>query len=180
MTTISELQQFEKVFRENYTFLCLKAFQVTKDQDVAKDIVQDFFTSFWKNREHTLISTSFQAYAAKAVKNLSIQYLEKLKKKISIDNSVIPDNGEEVEFSENDSNPKVLKLNELLNKLPESRRNIFIAYVVEGLTYSQIAEVEGISVNTVKTQMKRAYSFLREQAGKDILAIMLLSILLSK
>lgn len=61
------------------------------------------------------------------------------------------------------------RLQELIDRLPESRRKIFISYVIYGQSYSEIAENNGVSVNTVKTQMKRAYRFLRSEANPDLL-----------
>jgi RNA polymerase sigma factor (sigma-70 family) len=67
---------------------------------------------------------------------------------------------------------KTKKLQELLNRLPEKRRNILMSVVVHGHSYAEIAESNGISVNTVKTQMKRAYAFLRREADKDLLYLL--------
>ncbi|HZJ20018.1 MAG TPA: sigma factor-like helix-turn-helix DNA-binding protein [Pricia sp.] len=61
------------------------------------------------------------------------------------------------------------KLQRLVDRLPESRRHIFMSFVVNGQSYSEIAENNGISINTVKTPMKRAYAFLRNEATEDLL-----------
>jgi RNA polymerase sigma-70 factor (ECF subfamily) len=45
--------------------------------------------------------------------------------------------------------------------------------IVEGNSYAEIAENYNISVNTVKTQMKRAYAFLREFENTGILSFFL-------
>ena len=67
------------------------------------------------------------------------------------------------------------KLEELMSRLPEGRRSIFMSFVVNGQSYSEIAENNGISVNTVKTQMKRAYAFLRKEATEDLLYLFVLA-----
>lgn len=66
------------------------------------------------------------------------------------------------------------KLNELVNLLPEKRKEIFLSVVVHGKSYAEIAETNGISVNTVKTQMKRAYAFLRSYRKEDYITVFLL------
>ena len=63
------------------------------------------------------------------------------------------------------------KIQALLNELPESRKQIFISAIINGQSYAEIAETKGISINTVKTQMKRAYAFLRSEATENLLNI---------
>tara|TARA_R110002050_G_scaffold273113_1_gene417086 strand:- start:94435 stop:94983 length:549 start_codon:yes stop_codon:yes gene_type:complete len=165
---------FEKLYKEHFGFLCLVAFHVTKNRESAKDIVQDFFIYLWKKEKEIKFNVSFKSYAARAVKNLSIQHIEKLKKidsnKSTLDNLYYE---EPVSF-EKEEKSKNIKIRELVNQIPESRRNIFISHVVDGLSYSQIAEIYGISINTVKTQMKRSYAFLRTIEKSDNTAILLL------
>lgn len=60
-------------------------------------------------------------------------------------------------------------LDEALDALPEQQREVYRLCQREGLTYDQAAQQLGISVNTVKTHMKRAMATLRaklEQQGK--------------
>jgi RNA polymerase sigma-70 factor (ECF subfamily) len=50
-----------------------------------------------------------------------------------------------------------------IQKLPEQRRKILELAAFDSLTYKEIADRLEISVNTVKTQMGRAYQFLKEE-----------------
>ncbi|NDV16949.1 RNA polymerase sigma-70 factor [Muricauda sp. TY007] len=160
----------EELFKKNYALLCLVSFSIVKDKDVAKDIVQDFFVSFWNKRESISISTSFEAYARKSVKNLSLQYLNKKNK----EQRMFEDIRAEDSSSNIPNDKQNNKLNELVNLLPEKRKEIFLSVVVHGKSYAEIAETNGISVNTVKTQMKRAYAFLRSYRKEDYIAVFLL------
>ena len=161
----------EELFKENYALLCLVSFSIVKDKDAAKDIVQDFFVSFWNKRDSITISSSYGAYARKSVKNLSLQYLEK-KKELQL-HETLPEEASKPEpgFDRPKTNDK---LNDLINQLPEKRKDIFISVVVHGKSYAEIAETNDISVNTVKTQMKRAYAFLRSFEKEDYLSFFLI------
>jgi len=174
MTFQNNIKEFEKLYKDHFQFLCLVAFQITKDRTVAEDIVQDFFIYLWSKVKQTQINVSFNAYATKAVKNLSIQYIEKNKKVVLEEAGKLPlqEFDEPVVFEKNgDSN---IKIRELVNQIPESRRKIFISHVVDGLSYAQIAEQYDVSINTVKTQMKRSYAFLRSIENRDLTAMVLL------
>jgi RNA polymerase sigma-70 factor (ECF subfamily) len=72
----------------------------------------------------------------------------------------IPDLPDEEMHEELD---RYAKLYSTLEKLPEQRRRILELAVYESFSYAQIAERLHISVNTVKTQMGRAYRFIKEE-----------------
>jgi RNA polymerase sigma-70 factor (ECF subfamily) len=48
-----------------------------------------------------------------------------------------------------------------ISNLPERCRRIFLMKRYDDLSYNEIASILNISINTVKTQMKRALKFLR-------------------
>jgi len=173
-----DLRVFEKLYKEQFNFLCLVAFQITRDKEAAKDIVQDFFIYLWKRDENIEINNSFSTYATRAIKNISIQHIEKLKKRDANNNALDIQHYVEPVSLENLEENKTTLIRELVNQIPESRRNIFISHVVDGLSYAQIAEMYGISINTVKTQMKRSYAFLRSFENSNLTAILLLFLIL--
>ena len=170
----NDLAKFEKLYKEHFNFLCLISFQITCDKEAAKDVVQDFFIYLWKKEKDIQINVSFKSYAARAVKNLSIQHIEKVKKIELNKSNLFIQKYEDPDFFEKSEDSKIVNIRELVNQIPESRRNIFISHVVDGLSYDQIAEMHGISVNTVKTQMKRAYAFLRTVDKSNLTPIILL------
>ena len=54
-----------------------------------------------------------------------------------------------------------------IEKLPYQRRKILEMAVFDSMTYTEIAEKLGISRNTVKTQIARAYRFLKENLNTE-------------
>ncbi len=174
MSSYKDLKIFEDLYKEHFAFFSLVSFNITKDKDVAKDVVQDFFIYLWEKEEALNFRISFKAYRTRAVKNLSLQYLEK-HKTISLEDNkkiILPKFEEQVIFEKAEENkkPKILTL---VDKIPQARREIFISHIVEGYSYNEIAEIYNISVNTVKTQMKRAYAFLREFENTSTLSTIL-------
>lgn len=172
--------QFESFVRDNYRFLCLIAFRHLGDLDVAKDMVQDFFLDFWNRRDKLSIKTSLDAYAARSVRYLCIAYQKKQKSTISLDEHPVELAG----FNAEEELDHLIKnetmhdrLAQAIEKLPAERKKIFILSNKQGLTYQQIADQQGISINTVKTQIKKAYAFIREDMNDlAVLAILLFSI----
>jgi len=172
MSSHKDLKIFEGLYKEHFAYLSLVSFNITKDKDVAKDVVQDFFIYLWEKEEAVNFTISFKAYAIRAVKNLSLQHLEK-NKTISLDTKkIILPKEEQVVFEKTEENPKS-RIQTLVDKIPQARREIFISHIVEGHSYAEIAEMYNISINTVKTQMKRAYAFLREFENTTTLSAIL-------
>lgn len=166
--------EIEKLFKEHYALLCLVAFSILKDKDDARDVVQEFFISYWRKRKTIKVNVSFQAYAVKAVKNLSLLTVKRrIKEKSLLQNLSKQEYEVQKTLDKPNSYERVL---ELLNQLPERRKEIFISFVVHGQSYAEIAKANGISINTVKTQMKRSYAFLRSKVkDKDLFYIFLMS-----
>lgn len=179
-----DIASFENLFKKHYNFLVVVAYQITKDEDAAKDIVQDFFVSFWNRRHLVTIETSFQSYGTRAVKNLAITHLKKQPLSFELNDQIDNEHfqtdyleEEEVLKFKADADEKVMGF---VNLLPDERRKVFLQYVVDGLSYADIAKANHISVNTVKTQMKRAYVFLKAKAAEDPLTVIFIAILLGK
>lgn len=162
----------ENLFKEYYSLLTLVAFKILGDEQASKDVVQDFFISIIQKETNLTFTHSFKAYAVKAIKNLSCTYLEKSKREQEFLNSMEPTL---IDFqTQLEPDPNTQKIHRLIAQLPENRRHIFMAYVLDGLSYSEIAEMNGISINTVKTQMKRAYAYLRDHGSNEMLISLLL------
>jgi RNA polymerase sigma-70 factor (ECF subfamily) len=178
MASAFTITEYELMFRQHYKFLCLVAFRIVRDHDTAEDIVQDFFLNLWQRRSEIPSITSFQAYATRAVKNGSISFLRKQQTLSDEQLNAIPDGTDPLEEKEIfiSSEAMTSRVMELVELLPAERKKIFLSYVVDRLSYAQIAEKNNISLNTVKTQMKRSYAFVRENLANDTLGLILLSI----
>lgn len=61
---------------------------------------------------------------------------------------------------------KVVLLHHALLELPEQRRRCTLLYVNNDLKYHQIADLLGISLNTVKTHLREAKNDLRKKLGR--------------
>lgn len=67
------------------------------------------------------------------------------------------DNSPELEYMDNEM---VTEIHKAIAKLPQQCRQIYLMKRYDDLKYSEIADILSISINTVKTQMKRAMKSL--------------------
>jgi len=59
-----------------------------------------------------------------------------------------------------------LDLHRALARVPREARVLLALRYAEGLSYEELAQIRGISVNTVKSQLARGKALLREELGK--------------
>jgi RNA polymerase sigma-70 factor (family 1) len=177
-----DIAVFEELYRQYYLYLCLIAEHIVRNHSDAEEIVSDVFVKLWTIREKIEIATSIKAYLIKAVHNTSINYLEKLRLENKLTDSLSKSDYELLAW---DSDYPLGQLYEKeimeildrgINSLPASCRQIFILSRDRGMKYCDIASKLGISVNTVKTQLKIALSRLRDIL-QDYLIIFLLILL---
>ena len=151
-----------------YRFLWRK----TRDEETAKDLVQELFLNVWKNRANLDETQSSKAYLYRAASNLAINHLKKkaVRQAYAVDSSAterMAETDEQHDFQE--------YAEEVLHDLPEEQRLVFTLNKFEGLKYSEIAEMLQISVKTVESRMSKALKTLREKL-RHVLSIIIFSL----
>ena len=132
------------------------ALRFVNDVDVAEEIVANSFAKIWQKIHEGLELDNFQAYVYGAVRNESLSYIRNNKEKVGLEN--IPEIDEEtIETSERDA-----KIWKAIEELPPKCRQVFLLSKRDGLSNEEIAEELDISIKTVKNQMTKAFSRLRE------------------
>jgi RNA polymerase sigma-70 factor (family 1) len=175
------LTSFETLYKEYYAFLCLLAEHIVRNSSDAEEIVSDVFIKLWKIREKLNITTSIKAYLVRAVYNTSVNYLERSKtsnvrtKKLNASDLTLLAWDSDYPIGQLFEKEITEILEQGIDKLPTACRQVFLLSRDEDMKYSDIANKLGISINTVKAQMKNALARLRELL-KDYLNIILILI----
>lgn len=149
-------KEFDKYFRNLYLPLGMFALRIVEDADVAEDLVANTFANVWQKTSNGLEIDDFKAYIYQAVRNECLSYLRNKKEIVGLEN-VVEVNEETVDTSERDA-----KIWKAIDELPSKCRHVFLLSKREGLSNEEIAKEMGISIKTVKNQMTKAYSRLRE------------------
>lgn len=164
-----ELIEIEHLFKEHYRFYRLLSYSYVEHWGVAEDIVQDVFVKILDKTDSSKI-LNLNAYVQRAVKNNSIKYISRTKKLESIDEiSLEIPNPEELQSEEGQT---TALLQESIKNLPLRCKSVFELCALDGYKYKTAADHLGVSVNTVKTQMKRAYKILRHDLKNYILLLL--------
>lgn len=161
-------QQFEQLFREHYQTLCFYANIVTKDMEAAEDIVQDVFVKCWDAVKADTLEIQQEHYLYRSVKNAALNHLksQKVRKNYADKYGATHVEAEEAKdlLVATETRERIMNA---IDQLPPQCRKVFLLCVLEDKSYKEAAAQLEISVNTVKTQMTKAFSTLRPQL-KDL------------
>jgi len=158
---------FEELYKSYYVYLCLVSKQIVHNPDDAEEIVSDVFVRLWNMRGQIGNIRSVKGYLIKAVYNASLNFVEQNHQRKEFTDP-LHDSAYNVLAWDADYPLGQLFEKELLeivikgiNDLPEACREIFLLSRDKEMKYDEISRKLGISVNTVKSQMKIALSRLR-------------------
>ncbi len=154
------IDAFNLLFKEHHRSLCISALVILKNEKIAEDIVQDVFLKVWTKKEEIKDINNIVGYLYTSVRNACFDELRKTR----FTEDII-----EVELSDQALDPfhsvqiKELgkHLKEASESLPGQCREIFELVHIDGKKYQEVADQLGISINTVKTQLKRALVKMR-------------------
>ncbi len=133
-----------------------------------EEIVQEVFVKIWLNKEHIDPKKNFQSFLFSIAKNLILDHIKSaVNRKLyfvegHLQQDLISEDDDEARFSV-DMEERILNL---IQQIPERRREIFCLSRFDGLSYKQIAERLNITENTVDSQIRNSLTFLRKEFRK--------------
>ncbi len=163
--------KIEQLFKKNYRVYCLLSYSYVSQWEIAEDIVQDVFVKVLTKKDNTVL-LNINAYVWRAIKNNSLKHISRTKKIESLDENCLTIPLEEEPLIQETNRTSILQ--ESINKLPLGCKSVFELCALDGHKYNSAANHLGISVNTVKTQMKKAYKILRHDLKNYYLLLFLL------
>jgi RNA polymerase sigma-70 factor, ECF subfamily len=163
----------ESLFRSHFTGLCQFAMGYIKDEETAKEIVQDSFVTLWEKRFTIDPSRPVKSYLSTMVRNKCLNHLRD-HKKFSSDLLALENLSHEAMFDPPDKLVEYDLSNQIdraIDELPEKCREIFKLSRYQQMKYQQIADHLQISVKTVETQMSKALQHMRLHLSEYLPAI---------
>ncbi|MFC1481471.1 RNA polymerase sigma-70 factor [Candidatus Neomarinimicrobiota bacterium] len=153
---------FRMLFDKYAVILLDYALSIVKDVTVSEDIVQTVFVNVWQNRSRLNPQLSLKAYLYKSVRNQSLKVIQHKQVEHGAQDNVRSLYYEpETEEDESLKLEWTAALDQAISQLPERCRAVLIMSKYDGLSYTEIASALEISINTVKTQMGRAFAAIR-------------------
>jgi len=171
---MKDLKKFEQIYIHHWEKLYAFCYKMTRDNALSQNIVQDIFTDLWERKDELQI-LSIESYLFRAAKN---QVLKEYGKK-KFDTTSLDERFEDylVEHVPVPDAELVDKLYNLMQHLPEKRKEILIMNKLDQMDIEEIALLLNISKQTVKNQISTALKQLKIHA--KAITILIISMLIS-
>ncbi|MBF4464642.1 RNA polymerase sigma factor [Flavobacterium sp. LC2016-12] len=165
---VSELKNGnEKAFRQlfdlYYQDIYGYSISLLKSKEAAEENVQDVFMKVWLHRENLNPDQSFKAYIFTIARNQAFNTLNKAANDLALKEAVFYESQKSHEYGDysiREADCKKLR-KEAMKQLPPKRKQIFKMSRKKGMSYEEISQELGISINTVRNQMSKALESMR-------------------
>jgi len=137
------------------------ALRVLRDAASAEDILQEIFMQIWRNPAGFVATRgSLGGWLAVVTRNRSIDTLRRKKPTEQVEEMQLPSPGNLADEAER--NLMMERARIVIAQLPAEQRKTLEMAFFDGLTHSEIAEMTGDPLGTVKTRIRSALLTLRK------------------
>lgn len=149
------------------------ATRILGDEEKAKDVTQEAFVKLWqKDTEEFSDENALRTYMYVLVKNACISEIRKEKNR---PNTSLE---EDLPIADQDFLNEVLR-NETYQLLRDAIKELspqaakVVGLALKGYSNQEVADELGVTINTVKTVKKRAYSALKQKLSSQFIVLLL-------
>ena len=161
--TIKE-KQFKALFEKYYTKLYYSSLAIVRDEDDARDIVNDVFAHIWEKHD-SFEDTVNSMYLYTSIRHRSLDHLKKKKVRDNYANNYIKNNDEGFLYDDEEEE-RIRQIQKVIDKMPEKTKYVLDQCYMEGKRYMEVASDIGISRDGVRKHIVKALRLLREAFSK--------------
>lgn len=151
-----KMEYFDEFYNLTKNKVFYMAYSILQDYHLSEDILQDTYIKFLKHKKKVKVDGNILSYLLEISKNLSLNYVNKNKKVVNIDNIVFK---YEEQYQEKFEELKLVKdMKKILN---ENEFQIVILKIINELTNNEIAQLLNKPLGTVLWTYNNAVKKLR-------------------
>ena len=164
---------FEQIVLQTERAVYNLALSIVKKKEDAEDVTQETYLRLWRAASELKLESSLKLYILRTARNLALDLTRKNSKRDEIDTVILDAEGEfEIDIADDspDSRPDESYLRKIekevvrqsIEELPSAAREIIVLRDIEGLSYTEISEMLGLTEGTLKSKLFRARERLRK------------------
>jgi RNA polymerase sigma-70 factor (family 1) len=164
-------QAYQTLYNRYNALLYVHAYRKLKNQEEAKDVVQDIFLSIWERRARLNITDSLSAYLYRAVRYKVIDHIAERKDTEAFMGHFQAFLNSYMNTHSNQADHLVRErilcsiIDKEISQLPPKMRIVFELSRKSELSHKEIAEQLNISEQTVRSHVKNALHILKLKLG---------------
>ncbi len=160
-----DVENFKRKFLPLHAKLFRIAFIMVENKEDAEDILQDVYFKLWTKRDELDVVKTPEAFCVTLVKNACLDFIRSARRSYDavdagIIDVLIEDTTPEQETEIHD---KVVRVQELINRLPQNQRQILRLRSIDDCTMEEIEQITGLTAVNIRVLLTRARKTLREQ-----------------
>jgi RNA polymerase sigma-70 factor (ECF subfamily) len=160
----------QRIYNKYEDHLLTLATALLIDVADAEDVLHDVFVSFARSAEKVRIDGSLKSYLATCVVNRARDMMRARQrhKSISLDDAPEPAGNAEAPDLAAVCDEEPRRMHRLLSTVPYEQREVIVLHVHEGMTFRQIADRQGASINTVQGRYRYGVDKLRAKLASEV------------
>lgn len=179
--THGDERAFKMLYDRYFTFLCASAMYYVLDADLAKELVNDVFINVWNRKEN--LAYPIHSYLQTSVRNGCLNHIRSRKARLSMQDGYGLEvfRLQETQLLKQATPFDIYEFKELesmvlaqVESLPAKCKAIFEQYLYLGRSPKEIAQAMGLSVSTVRVQVKIALDRIRTNLSPYVGLLVLL------
>lgn len=143
---------------------------IVKDSYIAEDLFQETFIKIIKNLKKGKYNEEgkFLPWAIRIARNMAIDYFRKMKRMPTVTGSDGEDVFRKIKLAVDNREEQMIRtekenmVRDVISRLPEEQRQVLILRHYGDLSFKEIAEMTGVSINTALGRMRYALNNMRK------------------
>ncbi len=143
---------------------------IVKDTYIAEDLFQETFIKIIRNLKRGKYNEEgkFLPWAIRIARNMAIDYFRKMKRMPTITGSDGDDVFRKIKLADDNKEEQIIRtekesmVRSFIDKLPPEQRQVLILRHYGDLSFKEIAEMTGVSINTALGRMRYALNNMRK------------------
>ncbi len=148
-----------------------------KSKAEAEELVQEVFTIIWEKRADLKEELSFKSFLFTISFNIIRKHFRARTYLSEYFKTVINDDLDLETLDKITYDSLYKYITDIVDQLPERRKEIFIKSRFDGLSIKEISEILHISHKTVENQLTDALKFLRKNLNRELIPVLLFLLL---
>ena len=170
-----DVEAFDSIYIKYSGILYAFGFKYLKSTEEAEELVQSVFLKVWENYKNLKKELSFKSYLFTIAYNDICNLFRKRSYRQKFIDDTLYQNSQSSHEIETALDSKFVldQVRQIVNKLPERQKNIFLKSRYEGKSTKEIAKEVGLSPGTVDNYISDALKFIRNRMYNEIISAML-------